>query len=529
MNRFFKFKLPLMVTAIVLVLCLLCGVATAEEPKTLYVDAGYGGGDSDGSFEKPFKKIGEAITKANDGDHISVTAGEYTENVTIGKPITLTGPDSGSDLPLIIGTLKVENNGDTFISIENINFIEDDGDSIELIRAKNVTIKNCHFDCQGEWRNRAVQMKSNCENIVIDNCTFKNGYYVTIQGSVDNLTVKDSTIENCKSGINLQAGTTLVVENTDISVVAKGAANDTYCVRFASSTTNSGKDMSITGGTFTVDRAGLLADAGTYHSAIVIREGATGTLEVKNTNIRGEVVNLSEIILDAKYNWWGDATGPAHVTNPGGKGGTIEGNVEFLPWYVDEDMTTPSSTEINYLETGGTELEFKESGVVLKVKEAGQDGYISVTHYGGDDRDAPEGMVPAGFYLRLERSDSLAGIPVRIEISYNPDDLPDGVAEDDLRLYRYNPEKEQWELISDPEKQGIDKDRCILWAELDEFSEFGVFADASEEPVVEDPEEEEPGGDTPRTSGGLLYSLLLGLFLVLAGFLLIRKEGLQGR
>jgi|LSQX01.1.fsa_nt_gb hypothetical protein len=34
MNRFYKFKLPFIMTAMALLLCLLCGVATAEEPKT---------------------------------------------------------------------------------------------------------------------------------------------------------------------------------------------------------------------------------------------------------------------------------------------------------------------------------------------------------------------------------------------------------------------------------------------------------------------------------------------------------------
>ncbi|NLZ32894.1 MAG: hypothetical protein GX890_07335 [Firmicutes bacterium] len=189
-------------------------------------------------------------------------------------------------------------------------------------------------------------------------------------------------------------------------------------------------------------------------------------------------------------------------------------------------MTQLSTTEIDCVDSGDTELEFVNSGVTMEIETDEKEGYVSVTRYSYDDRSAPEGMIPAGIYLRIERSDNLAGAPVRMEISYDPDELTEGVAEDDLRLYRYNPEKEQWELIT---SQGIDKDKKILWAKLDEFSEFGIFAAAPEEPVVEEPEEEEPGGDTPRTSGGLLYSFLLGLFLVLAGFLLIRKEGVQGR
>ena len=117
-------------------------------------------------------------------------------------------------------------------------------------------------------------MNNNCSGVTIDSCTFKGGYYVTIQGSANGLTVQNSEIKNCKSGINLQGGGNLVVENTDISVKALGAGNDTYCVRFASdSGTTSG--MTITGGEFTVNKNNLTAGHGTYHSAIVVRSGAT--------------------------------------------------------------------------------------------------------------------------------------------------------------------------------------------------------------------------------------------------------------
>jgi len=523
MNRLFKSKLPFITVAVVLVLVLLCGAVTAGAPADWYVDAGYVGGDSDGSLEKPFTTIGEAITAASDGNIISVTAGVYTENVTIDKPITLTGPDSGSDLPLIKGTVNVTDISENPKTIQNINFTLQEGtiDNIFLNKAKNVTIEHCNFDADGRFMTppgvRAIQMNSKCDGITIDNCTFMDGYYVTIQGNVDGLTVKNSVIENCKSGINLLAGTTLVVENTDISVVAKGAANDTYCVRFASSTTNSGQDMSITGGTFTVDRAGLLAEAGTYHSAIVIREGATGTLEVKNTNIRGEVVNLSKTILNAKYNCWGHFTLDFMVEG-------FEDKVDFSPWYADEDLTV--LCELLYIVSGGTELTFDESGVVMDIETDEKEGYVTVARYSEDENDAPEGMIPAGIYLWIERSDNLANASAHIDIPYDPENLPDGVTEDDLRLYRYNETTEKWDLIP---TQGIDKENKILWAELDHFSKFGIFAEAElkpEEPEPEEPEsEEKPKSDLPRTSGGLLYLMIPGLAGLTAGLLLIRGKG----
>ncbi|MGB4681520.1 MAG: hypothetical protein WBH65_03220 [Dethiobacteria bacterium] len=65
MNRFYKFKLPFIMTAMALLLCLLCGVATAEEPKTWYVDANLGS-DTEGlgSQESPYQTIQKAIAVA---------------------------------------------------------------------------------------------------------------------------------------------------------------------------------------------------------------------------------------------------------------------------------------------------------------------------------------------------------------------------------------------------------------------------------------------------------------------------------
>jgi hypothetical protein len=46
--------------------------------------------------------------------------------------------------------------------------------------------------------------------------------------------------------------------------------------------------------------------------------------------------------VNAIWNWWGDPTGPYHATqNPGGLGDTIEGNVDFDPWYADSSLSVP--------------------------------------------------------------------------------------------------------------------------------------------------------------------------------------------
>jgi hypothetical protein len=51
--------------------------------------------------------------------------------------------------------------------------------------------------------------------------------------------------------------------------------------------------------------------------------------------------------VDARWNWWGDSTGPYHSSlNPEGRGDEVQGNVEFIPWWADTSFlhTTPRGT-----------------------------------------------------------------------------------------------------------------------------------------------------------------------------------------
>lgn len=247
-----------------------------------------------------YATIKDAVDAASENDILEVHA-SLEENVTINvKGITLQAAETKE--VTLTGTITITEGG---VTVDGLNFIKPAGegaDSIVLNGVNNVTIKNCDFDANesmqlsegvGGAAGRAVQMNNNCSGVTIDNCTFTGGYYVTIQGKADDVTVKNSTIDNCKSGINLQSGNNLVVKDTDISVKALGATNDTYCVRFASESSGSGEGMSITRGVFNVDKNGQTADSSTYHSAIVVRSGATGTLSVNDVTINGEVIDLS--------------------------------------------------------------------------------------------------------------------------------------------------------------------------------------------------------------------------------------------
>lgn len=47
-------------------------------------------------------------------------------------------------------------------------------------------------------------------------------------------------------------------------------------------------------------------------------------------------------LIDVKNNWWGDATGPYHTSNPGGLGDSVSDYLDFTPW-----LTKPHGIEEN--------------------------------------------------------------------------------------------------------------------------------------------------------------------------------------
>jgi hypothetical protein len=303
-------------------------------------------------------------------------AGTYNESVALDKPLTLTGPAAG-DKPLLVGMITGTYTGGLSMRIENIDFKVNatDKNNLKFTGVKNLTVKGCDFDADERYMTLpqvvAVQLEGACQNITLDACTFHDGYYVTIQSanSVDNLLVKDCLIDDCKSGINIQyaSGAGLTVTNSEINVVAQGAVNDTYCVRFGSKS-GLAQSLNIAGGVFTVDRNGLTPDADTYFNAVIVRAAASGTLALSQSSIQGGVVNLSETPLTAENNWFGSVTGPTSTLNAGGTGDAVIGSVDFSPWLGDGTDTQP---EIIGFQPNLTPVYYLPAGIWFSTEPAG--------------------------------------------------------------------------------------------------------------------------------------------------------------
>lgn len=504
MNHSTRINATIIAVTTVLLLGLLCGAALAEGAVLLYVDAEEAS-DGDGSKEAPFKTIQAAVDAASGPATILVEKGEYEETVIVDRPDLLLKAVLKSKA-VIKGRveIKADNVGLEGFKIERQ---EADGPGVKVTGCKNATICNNIVDglkVPGSSKKVAgIQLDFGVGgDTLIKNNTVKdhsgNGIWVDLGGA---LLVEENVIKGNLTGINFNncssAGTTYEINDNQF------IGNTKHAISIGSSGELKNNVFTITDNTFNGNAVSHFSDR--RYDNKEDKSPAPGREAVAvNNNITGG------------YHWVWDET-----------------RWLMLPeadWIVEED------TEIKSIDESGGRLEF-DCGVVLTTTNQ-ESGAVAVTKIRGVDQEAPAEMVPAGLYLRLERSEDLVGIAIRIEVAYDPDELPEGLGEDDLKLYRYNEETGQWDLIAN---QGVDKEGKFLWADLEEFSLFGIFADAPEEPAgpeepvdpeepeLEEPEtEERPEKDMPQTHGGLPFHLFLGLLALAAGALLIRKKVIQG-
>jgi hypothetical protein len=56
------------------------------------------------------------------------------------------------------------------------------------------------------------------------------------------------------------------------------------------------------------------------------------------------LTNHAAAVLTVIHNWWGNATGPTHASNPSGSGDAVSGNVTFSPWCANSSCALPIAT-----------------------------------------------------------------------------------------------------------------------------------------------------------------------------------------
>jgi len=148
-------------------------------------------------------------------------------------------------------------------------------------------------------------------------------------------------------GICMMSATGVAIARTTIEL---GEASFQGGGLYASDSSFDVCGSTVTGNDATIQGGGVfLLNSGASFDRCAIGDnwsgGAGGGLYVNNSDV---VVSASEISgngvavhvqgyarssVDARWNWWGDASGPYHPTaNPSGSGDEVTGGVHFEPW-----------------------------------------------------------------------------------------------------------------------------------------------------------------------------------------------------
>ena len=101
--------------------------------------------------------------------------------------------------------------------------------------------------------------------------------------------------------------------------------------------------------------------------------GCAPGAQIHYNNVAGNTVGLDNTVgpsdVDARFNWWGSATGPTYSSNPGGTGDDISGNVDYSPWLGNTFEVTPRTYHVNPTGTIQEAIDEATSGDTILVHD----------------------------------------------------------------------------------------------------------------------------------------------------------------
>lgn len=319
--------------------------------------------------------IQEAIDAANDDDVIFAPAGTYTENISfagknglvlrgqqhgvsagpggardessvvdetiIDGTITTGSGTSGWPEGLTLDGLRLENmiffqairvRGDVVIT----NVIAHFTSTYFMISVagnagmeRNLTLSNSNINGQRGFSTDNARVLS----LLVENNVFNTTAASLLSASaLDGVATITGNVFNSPRGINILTNDNTVTDNVFNTVDGAGnRAIDQY---------------EVTGNTFTGNE--FYGDA----EGIRVVAGGRGEATLGNTISENKFESTTGInntltkSVNATHNWWGDATGPTHATNPTGTGAIVTDFVDFVPWYVDDNFTCVSNAAV---------------------------------------------------------------------------------------------------------------------------------------------------------------------------------------
>lgn len=232
--------------------------------------------------------------------------------------------------------------------------------------------------------------------------------------------------------------------------------------------------------------------------------------------VRGEVLSAKETGTPGEYEIvWSFENGEHEIFVQTSVGDDVMGylgdpETETLTFKAEISSIKPIASTLDE-ESGKYEakLEFPDADISFRAdSEITAD--LSLRRKGSSLNPAPEGAKPAGIFMDINVvSGDLEDSEITLEVKYSLDDIPVGMNENNLRLFRFNEDKDAWEELPDQE---VDTDAKVIRVQLQGFSEFGVF---EVEPATE---------ELPATGAPMQPLLYLGMLFLLGGIVLITRK-----
>ncbi|RLI58599.1 MAG: hypothetical protein DRO93_09575, partial [Candidatus Thorarchaeota archaeon] len=179
-----------------------------------------------------------------------------------------------------------------------------------------------------DWKNAP------CHDITIkSNQVYSNLYGISAEANVNHIVIESNIIhDNDYDGIDVWAYVNVWGIETsypnNITIQNNEIYNHTYCGIYLSDVYD---NISIIQNEIYNNGEGIYLD--NYYGT-----DSDAAIHYNNiyNNIYYGVWNNGNILVNATYNYWGDATGPYHPTlNPDGTGDNVSDNVDFTPWLDD--------------------------------------------------------------------------------------------------------------------------------------------------------------------------------------------------
>ena len=269
---------------------------------TWYVDDDAPPGGN-GSLPHPFSSIQDAIGASQNGDTIKVYDGTYYENVVVNKTVSLIG--NGSDTTTIIG------NGER--------------GGVVTIHSDNTYFSGFTINCDGAGISSAIAIYSNNNTINNNVCTNCYNGILIYKSSINNIVANN------------------FVHLNNIGILVRTSDSNSFMNNYVSHNNIGFYVFNSSENNFTENQIVNNVEYGVRHST-GIKTSKNNTFRRNSISGNGELgiqaYSNSGRNLDARYNWWGDNSGPYNgINNVNGKGDNVTDNVLFEPWLTEEDVT----------------------------------------------------------------------------------------------------------------------------------------------------------------------------------------------